>query len=203
MEDVVLIPYSVMYRLGIAPWERRDIAGAWEPILSVEGAPKPGRALDIGCGRGRDAVYLSKRGWQVTAVDRVIDALTKARERAAAEGVQVQWIQSDIAELGSLGLKPGYTLLYDFGCIQGIPDSARKKAAAAMTALAAPGALMILFAFQSGRRLILPRGMEREDVLALFGDGWSLDSAEPAVDEGMPRPVRRAGPTSYRLTRRA
>ena len=45
--------------------------------------PVPGRALDIGCGSGRDAVYLAERGWRVTAVDSVDKALASAQQRAA------------------------------------------------------------------------------------------------------------------------
>ena len=79
----------------------------------------------MGCGTGRDAVYLAKRGWEVTGVDGVDQALSKAKERARDEGVEVHWISGDVSELGRLGLPPGYALLYDFGCIHGLPDSAR------------------------------------------------------------------------------
>jgi ubiquinone/menaquinone biosynthesis C-methylase UbiE len=62
-------PYKLMYRFGIARWEWRDIAGTWQPILEGQDALEPGRALDVGCGTGRDAVFLTKHGWRVTAID--------------------------------------------------------------------------------------------------------------------------------------
>jgi len=198
----MLIPYQVMYRLGFAPWERRPVAPTWQRVTEGPGALPPGRALDVGCGTGRDAVYLAKRGWQVTAVDIIDKAIAKARQRAAHEDVEVQWVAGDVTALGGLGLGPGYTLLYDFGCIQGLPDSARKGAAAAMTELAAPGATLLLVAFAPGRRLLLPRGMGEEEVTGLFGDAWELAEAEPASDSTAPLPVRRARPTMYRLTRK-
>jgi SAM-dependent methyltransferase len=125
-----VIPYRMMYALGLTPWERRNVAEQWEPLLDGPGALEPGRALDVGCGSGRDAVHLAARGWQVTAVEFVDKALARARERAAEDGVEVRWVRGDVGELGRLGLEPGYTLLYDFGCIQGLPDSARQGAAA-------------------------------------------------------------------------
>ena len=200
----MLIPYALMYRLGFAPWERRPVAPAWQRLTEGPGALPPGRALDVGCGTGRDAVYLAKRGWQVTAVDIVADAIGKARQRAAQEGVQVQWITGDVSALGGLGLEPGYTLLYDFGCIQGLSDPAREGAAAGMTRLAAPGATLLLVAFApSSRRLLLPRGMGEDEVIGLLGDAWELAEAEQAAGPAAPPPVRRARPTLYRLTRTA
>jgi SAM-dependent methyltransferase len=47
----------------------------------------PGRALDLGCGEGGDAVWLARRGWQVTAVDISGVALERAARHAAEAGV--------------------------------------------------------------------------------------------------------------------
>ena len=113
----MLIPYQVMYRMGLAPWEKRPVPAIWEQVLAGPHPLPPGRALDVGCGSGRDAVYLAKRGWQVTAVDLVDAAIARARQRAAQEGVDVEWIIGDVTNLSALALKPGYTLVYDFGCI--------------------------------------------------------------------------------------
>ena len=56
----------------------------------------PGRALDVACGAGRNAVWLAQRGWRVTAVDFSDDALAMARDLAAAGGVEVEWIEADV-----------------------------------------------------------------------------------------------------------
>jgi SAM-dependent methyltransferase len=196
-----VIPYELLYRLELAPWERREVEESWRPMLEGPDALVPGRALDVGCGSGRDAVHLAKRGWQVTAVDFVEKALASAKQRAAQESVEVQWIRGEVAELARLGLEPGYSLLYDFGCIHGLSDSARRGAAAGLTELAAPGATLLMLAFKSGRRMVLPRGMDKEDILALLGDGWNLEQSQSVVTEDMPAHLRRADPTIYRLTR--
>ena len=54
--------------------------------------------LDLCCGPGRHSVLLAKRGIQVTAVDITPFLLEKARERAIAEGVQVEWVQKDMRD---------------------------------------------------------------------------------------------------------
>jgi SAM-dependent methyltransferase len=198
-----VVPYRLMYALGLAPWERRNVAEQWEPLFEGPDALEPGRALDVGCGSGRDAVHLAAHGWQVTAVELVDKALETARERAAEEGVEVRWVRGDVGELGRLGLEPGYTLLYDFGCIQGLPDSAREGAAAGLTELAAPGARLLLLAFKGARRLVLPRGMDTDQLLALLGNAWELQRARSVVSDDMPPPVRRAEPTLFWLGRTA
>jgi SAM-dependent methyltransferase len=56
----------------------------------------PGRALDLGAGEGRNAIWLAERGWRVTAVDFSGIGLQKARRLAEARGVEVNWIEADL-----------------------------------------------------------------------------------------------------------
>jgi SAM-dependent methyltransferase len=56
----------------------------------------PGRALDVGCGEGADAVWLARRGWQVTAVDISPTALTRAVSTSADLGDRVTWRRADV-----------------------------------------------------------------------------------------------------------
>jgi SAM-dependent methyltransferase len=58
----------------------------------------PGRALDLACGEGRNAVWLAEQGWQATGVDFSDRALGKARELAAARGVEASWVQADLLD---------------------------------------------------------------------------------------------------------
>jgi SAM-dependent methyltransferase len=56
-------------------------------LASVVGDLPPGRALDLGCGEGGDAVWLAERGWHVVAVDVSETALARAGAEARARGV--------------------------------------------------------------------------------------------------------------------
>ena len=56
----------------------------------------PGRALDIACGEGRNAVWLAEHGWRVTAVDLSSVGLAKARQLAAARGVEIELVHADV-----------------------------------------------------------------------------------------------------------
>ncbi|WP_017556218.1 class I SAM-dependent methyltransferase [Nocardiopsis baichengensis] len=70
-------------------------------IAEVEGLA-PGRALDLGCGEGADAVWLAERGWHVTAVDISQVALDRAAEAAGADGAaeglgdRIAWTRADL-----------------------------------------------------------------------------------------------------------
>lgn len=84
-------------------WNRR-YAGAeslWSAkpnrflVAEVAGL-EPGRALDLACGEGQNAVWLAGLGWEVTAVDYAEVAIAKAIERAAREGVAVDFHADDL-----------------------------------------------------------------------------------------------------------
>ena len=61
--------------------------------VEVEGTA-PGRALEVGCGEGADAVWLATQGWAVTALDPSGVALARARAAAEAAGADVTWLQA-------------------------------------------------------------------------------------------------------------
>ena len=57
-----------------------------------------GRALDVACGLGRNAIHLAAHGYAVDAMDISDVALARARERAADAGVEVNWIEADLEQ---------------------------------------------------------------------------------------------------------
>ena len=105
----------------------------------VEGL-EPGRALDLACGEGRNAVWLAERGWRVTAVDFSDVALEKARRLAASRGVEVEWVVADL-----LAFEPDprsfdlVALLY----LQ-LPHEELERAVAAAAEAVAPGGTLIV-----------------------------------------------------------
>lgn len=69
-------------------------------LVEVAQALTPGRALDLGCGEGADAVWLAELGWQVTAVDISQTALDRAAAEANARGVadRIDFQRHDLTE---------------------------------------------------------------------------------------------------------
>ena len=67
-------------------------------VVEHVSALEPGRAIDLGAGEGRNAIWLAKRGWRVTVLDVSAVALTRAAERAAEEGVELDCVEADWRE---------------------------------------------------------------------------------------------------------
>ena len=83
-------------------WDQRyathDHVWSAAPNAEVErivGGWRPGRALDLGAGEGRHAVWLAAKGWRVTAVDFSTVGLAKGEKEATARGLTVDWQVAD------------------------------------------------------------------------------------------------------------
>jgi 2-polyprenyl-3-methyl-5-hydroxy-6-metoxy-1,4-benzoquinol methylase len=82
-----------------ARYAQKGLVWSAEPnrLFAAEvGGLAAGRALDLACGEGRNAVWLAERGWRVTAVDFSDVALAKAERLAASRGVDVEWQLADV-----------------------------------------------------------------------------------------------------------
>lgn len=101
--------------MDLASWERRYHAEADAGTLAsaptallVETASvlPPGRALDLACGTGRNALWLAQRGWSVTAIDGSSTAIQVLRDRAAHSRVTVATQVADL-EKPEFTIEPG------------------------------------------------------------------------------------------------
>jgi SAM-dependent methyltransferase len=94
-----------------------NVESAPEPLLvQVADLLPAGKALDLACGSGRNALYLAGLGWRVTAVDRSPAALRWLRERA--DGLAIDIHQADL-ERGEFPIAPdSYDLICDFLYLQ-------------------------------------------------------------------------------------
>ncbi len=101
----------------------------------------PGRALDVGCGEGADAVWLAKRGWWVTAVDISSTALERAATHAAQAGVDtVEFVEAD------LRVTPPEPASYDLVTAQymHLPPPARAELYARLADAVAPAGTLLI-----------------------------------------------------------
>jgi SAM-dependent methyltransferase len=190
------VMYRLMYAVGFAPW---DTAAPDELRELIEGpnALKAGRALDLGSGMGNKSIYLASHGWDVTGVETVPKALKESRRRAEASGVKVDFRSGDVTRLNELGLEAGYTLCFDFGCYHGLKAAERTRYAEGVTALAAPGAVLLMMAFTKALPPV-PSGVSESELRERFGPAWELAGSHP-VEQAGTRAMMRASASWFRL----
>jgi len=168
--------FSLWYWL---PGKRRWDTGVSPPELGrfVASHP-PGRALDLGCGTGTNAVYLARHGWTAVGVDFAARAIAKARRRARDAGVSCTFVVGDVTRLEVAG---PFDLALDLGCLHSIPASSRAGYASGLARVVRSGGTYLLYAFAPGGPAF---GLTREDVRATFADAFDV----VRVEEGKGRP---------------
>lgn len=93
-------------------WDRRYLENTWprEPdrhLVALASGLQPGRALDLACGTGRNAIWLARSGWTVTGVDVSSVGLDQARRNGQEAGVDASALDLLRADLGGLRFQPG------------------------------------------------------------------------------------------------
>jgi len=108
-----------------ASWDKRYVEGElpWDSgkpdehlavVVAAHGI-KPGKALEIGCGTGTNSIWLAQQGFKVTGMDISQTAIARAREKAAAAGIDCHFLVGDFM----VDQVPGapFDLVYDRGCL--------------------------------------------------------------------------------------
>ncbi|MHB1810736.1 MAG: class I SAM-dependent methyltransferase, partial [Solirubrobacteraceae bacterium] len=183
-------------RFTRAFWDRRysEHAHVWSgnpnaQLVAYSGELDPGRALEVACGEGADAIWLARRGWSVTAIDVSPIALDKAGEHARQAGGQIaariQWRELDLVadepvKLGEFELVTSHYLH--------LPPELRERVLERLAAAVAPGGRLLLVAHHPsdlqipGLRPNLPELFHTAEELAAQLDpaDWEiLDAAAP------------------------
>jgi SAM-dependent methyltransferase len=88
--------WDALYREADRVWSGEPNGALLAEVADLS----PGAALDVGCGEGADAVWLARRGWQVTALDVSRVALDRAEQHAREAGVTITWLHAGLVEAG-------------------------------------------------------------------------------------------------------
>jgi cyclopropane fatty-acyl-phospholipid synthase-like methyltransferase len=92
-------------------------------LLEFINTHDPGRALDLGCGTGTNAITLAKSGWEVVGIDFVKRAINIAKKNIEQFDVEVDFRVEDVTHLESVSGK--FDLVLDMGCFHSLPPSTR------------------------------------------------------------------------------
>ena len=136
--------YDLWYRFGTPPW----VGNARPELVEMvqTGDLLPGRAIDLGCGEGDNAIFLAEHGFQVTAVDFAPSAIAKARAKASDAGVDVDFVIDDITTLATVS--GTFDIVVDYGTFDDLSTKQRAAYVDRVTSLAKPGGKFLLWCFE-------------------------------------------------------
>ncbi len=109
---------------GTPPWDVGHPQPVFESLVEA-GEIKPGRALDIGCGRGENAIMLALNGFDVTGIDLVKDAISDARAKAIEHHVKVNFVVGDVLQMDRLFAEGEFDAVIDSGLFHVMTDEER------------------------------------------------------------------------------
>ncbi len=157
-------------------------------VVEVAGLAR-GRALDVGCGEGADAIWLARRGWTVTAVDISEVAISRAREVGGLAGAAVDWVCGDVLQT------PLPTRSFDVVSMQypALPKAAGDAAVRRLLHTVRPGGLLLAVYHDlddEHRAHMKSEGFDpadyvgAEELRRLLGDDFTVELhvVEPRID---------------------
>ncbi|MEU9888799.1 class I SAM-dependent methyltransferase [Sphaerisporangium sp. NPDC051011] len=170
-----------------ARYAERDRVWSGDPnvmlVREMAGLPA-GRALDLGCGEGADAVWLAGRGWRVTAVDVSEVALERAAARAVEAGVGglVEWQRRDLG----VSFPPGVFDLVSAHFLHSYAELPRERILRWGAAAVAPGGVLLVVGHagpppweaEARPGVSLPTPGEVLAGLDLSPGGWEVEVCE-------------------------
>jgi SAM-dependent methyltransferase len=195
--------YGISYRFGPPPWDTGVTPPELVEVVEGPSALPPGRALDLGCGTGTNALYLARHGWKATGVDFVPSAVARARQRAHEDGLDAGFVAEDVTRLADFGIAGPFGLVLDIGCFHGIPEALRSAYGDQVARVTEPGATLLMFAFGQPARRWPPLGFlgaTEIDLVTHLGTAFELVEVRRG-EESHPGQQRR--PSWYRMIRRS
>lgn len=180
--------FTAFYATPRPPW---DIGRPQEAFVEAaeeiarRGSSGPSRVLDIGCGTGDLAIFLSGLGCVVTGVDFLAAPLDQARRKAGDLNAAVTFLKMDARFVGQLPER--FDAVTDCGLFHTFDDSGRAAYVSSLAALLEPGARVFLLCFADAEPGTHgPRRVRDVDLREAFAHGWEFERLDPARFESVP-----------------
>lgn len=171
-------PWDASYLDGPAPW---DIGQPQPAIVRLAREDAfAGAVLDAGCGTGENALHVASLGLHVVGVDVAETALSIARQKAAARGLDVDFVAADALRLDGLG--PAFDTVLDCGLFHTFDSDERRDYVASVASVTGRGGNLYVLCFSDvGPATVGPHPISQEELRAAFGrsGGWSVVSVSP------------------------
>ena len=161
---------------GEAPW---DIGKPQKDFTAVADQVS-GSVLDAGCGTGDNAIFFAQKGCQVTGIDFLAEPIQRARKKASARGVQVDFQVEDALKLKQWTNQ--FDSVIDSGLFHTFSDQDRQKYVAGLIQVLKSGGTLFLMCFSDAEPgTVGPRRITQRDLQEAFADGWKIESIAPSI----------------------
>ena len=164
--------YDLYYRFTKPRWDDEAIP---PQLVELAAQVRSGRALDLGCGTGTQAIYLAEQGFDVVGIDGSPTAIRRARQKAVRAGVKPLFLVGDVTCL-ELKQDP-FDLGLDIGCLHSLSRAGKEAYARGLAGAMHPGSLVLLWGFDRRSSRL---GLDPEAVEQLFFPDFALIRAEPS-----------------------
>ncbi len=134
-------------------------------LLSFIAEHKLGRALELGCGTGTNAITLAKAGWQVIGVDFATRAIRIAKKKARDSRVKADFRVGDVRHLDSI--TDQFDLILDIGCFHALSPTDHESYIANVDRLLSRGGTYLLYVFFKQDDWELGPGVSQEAITRL------------------------------------
>ena len=171
--------FDAAYR-ATPPWE----IGHPQPALLelAEAGFLRGRVLDVGCGTGEHALLATSLGLAATGVDASPAAIEIAQRKAVERSLPAEFIVHNALDLGTLAGQ--FDTVIDSALFHVFADDDLPRYEAGLRQVIPAGGRYLMLCFSDRQPPGFgPRRVRREDIEAVFGDGWRIDEIEPAMLE--------------------
>jgi len=178
--EKIIVDWNEAYK-GTPPWDIGHSQSVFEALIK-DGEITHGRALDIGCGRGDNAIMLAINGCDVTGIDLVEDAIKDAKAKAIRHNVKVNFVVGNVLQMDRLFIEAEFDTIIDSGLFHVMTDEERPVFARQIYRVLKPGGKYFMLSFSDkepgdyGPRRISKAEIERT-FTPLFNIIYIKDSA--------------------------
>lgn len=173
--------FELRYLIGNTPWD----TGVSPPeLIAFLRENPPGRALDLGCGTGTNAITMHAFGWDVMGVDSSYFAIKRAIEKTMCQAQEVDFRRLDVSKLK--GVKGSFDLILDIGCFHSLSAAARTGYSGRLAQLIAPTGTYLLYTWIAGPEESGGAVPTHAEILSTFSPIFPSIKQVSGTDHGRP-----------------
>lgn len=158
---------------GQAGWDSAEVttevAAQFRRLLEHEAIPRSGRVLELGCGAGNHSVHFARMGYQVTGIDIAPSAIDWARQRAAEQDLDIDFVLGNVVTMEAIE-SSGFDMVIDSHCLHCIIGQDRARLLTRIRSFLGLGGIFVVNTMCQNARTVKLEGFDPKTGLTCHGD---------------------------------